>query len=59
MTDISALLTTAADIFAQLAEAYENDNKRTQNRLSHLEVKTAENREALRAAAEAILKNLS
>jgi hypothetical protein len=59
MSDISDLLKDAANIFAQLATAYEDDRKRTQDQLAHLENKTAENREALRAAAESILNNLS
>jgi hypothetical protein len=59
MSDISDLLKDAANLFAQLAVEYENNNKNIQSQLSHLEVKTAENREALRTAAEAILKNLS
>ena len=59
MPDISDLLKNAANIFAQLAAEYENDRKHTQDRLAHIESKTAENREALRAAAEAILKNIN
>jgi hypothetical protein len=59
MPDISDLLKDAANLFAQLAAEYENNEKNIQNQLSNLEVRTAENREALRTAAEAILKNLS
>ena len=59
MPDIGDLLKDAANIFAQLAAAYEDDRKRTQDHLCHLENKTAENREALRAVAESILKNLN
>ncbi len=58
MPNISDLLKDAANIFAQLAVAYEDDRKRTQDHLAHLEKKTAENREALRAVAESILNNL-
>ena len=58
MPNISDLLKDAANIFAQLAAAYEDDRKRTQDHLAHLEKKTAENREALRAVAESILNNL-
>jgi hypothetical protein len=59
MAYISDLLKDAANIFAQLAVAYEEDNKRTQDHLAYLETKTAENREALKVAAEAILNKLS
>jgi hypothetical protein len=59
MPDISDLLKDAANIFAQLAAEYENDRKHTQDQLAHLETKTAENREALRAAAESIISKLS
>lgn len=59
MTDISDLLKEAANVFAQLAVEHENYNKCIQNRLNELEAKTVENREALKAAAEAVLKNLS
>jgi hypothetical protein len=59
MPDISDLLKDAANIFAQLATAYEEEQRSTRARLDHVEYKTAENREALKAAAEAILKNLS
>lgn len=58
-TDVSDLLRNAADIFSQLAEAYEQDKRRNDNRLANIEVKTYENREALKAAAELILDKLS
>jgi hypothetical protein len=57
-TDVSKLLQNAAGIFAQLATAYENDKKRNEDRLAHIEMTTHENREALRVAAEAILERL-
>jgi hypothetical protein len=59
MPDISDLLKEAANVFAQLATAYEEEQRSTRARLDHIEYKTAENREALKAAAEAILKNLN
>ena len=58
MYNISDLLKDAANMFTQLATAYEDDRKRTQDQLAYLENRTAENREALRAAAETILNNL-
>ena len=57
MPDIVDLLKSAANIFAELAEAYEHDNDYINERIDAVENKTDKNREALRAA-ESILTNL-
>lgn len=58
-TDIVDLLRNAAGIFAELANAYEEDRRITNSRLDSLENKTERNREALTAAAEMILSKLN
>lgn len=58
-TDVSDLLRNAANIFSQLAEAYEQDKRSNDNRLANIEVKTYENRKALKTAAELILDKLN
>jgi hypothetical protein len=58
-TDIVDLLRNAAGIFAELANAYEEDRHITNSRLDYIESQTAKNREALKAAAEMILSTLN
>lgn len=57
-TDISKLLREAANTFVAIAEAYEQDMRQTEDHLAFIEQKTEENREALKSAADAILRTL-
>lgn len=58
MADISRLLMEASDLFARLAKETEKRDQEISNRLSEIECKTYANREAMKAAANALLQNL-
>lgn len=56
--DVAKLLRDTASIFAQLASAFEDEHRRLNDRIDHLENKTKKNKETLKNVAQMILDNL-
>ena len=56
--EVGNLLKDAANIFAQLACAFEDEHERLTDRLAYLENKTEQNKSTLKAIAETILEKL-
>jgi cell division septum initiation protein DivIVA len=56
--DVTKLLQNAANTFAQLATVIEDENRRLNDRINHLENKVERNRETLKTIAQTILDNL-
>lgn len=56
--DVAKLLHDAASTFAQLANVIEDEHRRLNDSINHLENKIEKNNETLKTIAQTILENL-